>query len=141
MLFKIVMYTTKNLKNKAILNLKQYCMPCYVALSNISHLMHTKMYMHYSLIRRLASYKVCMFVHYCIVRVIIVIVIVIFRQGVHSVLYGIVVNFMGIKILQILLSFLSMVFYEAVYTWCLRYNICSAWLLDSYKKINLLLFF
>ena len=92
-------------------------MLCYVALSNISHLMHTKMYMHYSLIRRLASYKVCMFVYYCIVRVVIVIVIVISRQGVHSVvLYGIVVNFMGINFLQILLSFLSMVFYEVVYT-------------------------
>ena len=28
-------YTTKNLKNKAIFVLKQYCMHCYVTLSNI----------------------------------------------------------------------------------------------------------
>ena len=26
--------------------------------------------------------------------------------------------------------FLSMVIYEALYTWCLRYNICSTWFLD-----------
>ena len=29
--------------------------------------MHTKIYIHYSLLRRLASYKVAMFVFYCIV--------------------------------------------------------------------------
>ena len=28
-------YTTKELKNKAILNLNQYCMCCYVVLSNV----------------------------------------------------------------------------------------------------------
>ena len=33
-LFKRVSYTTKKLKNKAIFNLKQYCMQCYVTLSN-----------------------------------------------------------------------------------------------------------
>ena len=33
MLFKS--YITKNLKNKAFFNLKQYCMRCYVILSNI----------------------------------------------------------------------------------------------------------
>ena len=27
-------------------------------------------------------------------------------------------------------GFLSMIIYEVLYTWCLRYNICSAWLLD-----------
>ena len=27
--------TTKKLKNKAVLNLKQYCMRCYVTLSNV----------------------------------------------------------------------------------------------------------
>ena len=27
-------FTTKKLKNKVVLNLKQYCMPCYVTLSN-----------------------------------------------------------------------------------------------------------
>ena len=35
MLCKTVIYTTKNLKNKAIFNLKQYCVCCYVALSNV----------------------------------------------------------------------------------------------------------
>ena len=34
-LFKRVSYTTKKLKNKAIFNLKQYCMHCYVTLSNV----------------------------------------------------------------------------------------------------------
>ena len=28
-------YTTKNLKNKAVLSSKQYCMRCYVTLSNV----------------------------------------------------------------------------------------------------------
>ena len=35
-------YTTKNLKNKAIFNLKQYCMCCYVTLSNVFQLMRFK---------------------------------------------------------------------------------------------------
>ena len=30
-----ISYTTKNLKNKAIFNLKQYCMRCYMTLSNV----------------------------------------------------------------------------------------------------------
>ena len=33
MLFKTVSYTTKNLKNKVVFNLKRYCMRCYVTLS------------------------------------------------------------------------------------------------------------
>ena len=32
-----VSYTTKKLKNKAILILKQYCICCYVTLSNVSN--------------------------------------------------------------------------------------------------------
>ena len=55
-------YTTKKLKNKAILNLKQYCMRCYVALSYVFYLMHVKAYIQYlkgRLLRRLTSYKVC----------------------------------------------------------------------------------
>ena len=40
------------------------------------------------------------------------------------------VNFVGINFLQIALSFLTMIIYEVLYTWCLRYNICSAWFLD-----------
>ena len=35
MLFKTVVRTTKKLKNRAVLNLKQYCMHCYVTLSNV----------------------------------------------------------------------------------------------------------
>ena len=35
MLFKIRSYTTKKLKNKAVLILKQYCMHCYVTFSNV----------------------------------------------------------------------------------------------------------
>ena len=35
MLFKTVVAITKKLKNKAVLNLKQYCMRCYVTLSNV----------------------------------------------------------------------------------------------------------
>ena len=53
MLFKTVIYTTKNLKNKAIFNLKQYYMSCYVTVSNVFYLMHIKMYIHYSLIGKL----------------------------------------------------------------------------------------
>ena len=30
-----VIYTTKELKNKVVLNLNQYCMHCYVVLSNV----------------------------------------------------------------------------------------------------------
>ena len=46
-----------NLKNKAI---KQYCMHCYVTLSNIFLLMHVKMFIYYSLLRRLANYMICL---------------------------------------------------------------------------------
>ena len=28
------------------------------------------------------------------------------------------------------ISFLSMIIYEVLYTWCLRRNVCSAWFLD-----------
>ena len=35
MLLKTVSYTTEKLKNKAILDLKQYCMHCYLALSYV----------------------------------------------------------------------------------------------------------
>ena len=31
----------------------------------------------------------------------------------------------------ILLSYLYMIIYEVLYTWCLRYNICSTWFLDT----------
>ena len=38
MLLKTIIPTTKELKNKAILNLKQYCMHCCMALRNIFYL-------------------------------------------------------------------------------------------------------
>ena len=53
-------YTTKNIKNKAILNIKQYCMHCYVTLNNIIELMHMETCIHYSTKNLLASYKVCL---------------------------------------------------------------------------------
>ena len=43
MLFKTVIATSKNLKNKAIFNLKKYCMHCYVTLSNVFQLLRLKM--------------------------------------------------------------------------------------------------
>ena len=54
-------YTTKKLTNKAILNLKQYCMHCYVALSDIRNLINAYEDMfqpNRKMLRRLASYKV-----------------------------------------------------------------------------------
>ena len=39
MLFKTVSYASKILKNKAVFNLKRYCMHCYVTLSNVFQLM------------------------------------------------------------------------------------------------------
>ena len=47
------------------------------------------------------------------------------------VFYGIVVNFVGIKLLWIMSSFLYMIIYEGVYTWCLRNSIWSTWFLDK----------
>ena len=41
----------------------------YVTLSNVFYLLRIKMCIYYSLIRRLASRKVCMFVFYCVVTV------------------------------------------------------------------------
>ena len=44
-----VSYTTKKIKNKAVLNLKQYtyCLRCYVAFSNIYQFICMKMFIHY----------------------------------------------------------------------------------------------
>ena len=39
---------------------KKYRMRCYVTLRNIFLLVHTKMFIYYSLIKRLANYKVCL---------------------------------------------------------------------------------
>ena len=32
---QVISYTTKKLNNKPVLNLKQYCMCCYLTLSNV----------------------------------------------------------------------------------------------------------
>ena len=72
-----------------------------------------------SLIRslRLASFKVCLCVIVLLVTICTVGYVCLFRR--HQTF----VNF---------ISFLSMIIYEVVYilSWCLRYTICSAWLLD-----------
>ena len=38
-------------------------MCCYVACSNVFEVVHMKMYIHYSVLRRLASYNVCLFLN------------------------------------------------------------------------------
>ena len=35
------------LKNKAVISLKQYCMRCYVTLSNVFQIMHMRLYIQY----------------------------------------------------------------------------------------------
>ena len=40
-------------------------------------------------------------------------------------------SFCGDQIFVDFISFLSMIVYEVLYTWCLRYNICSTWFLDE----------
>ena len=51
---------------------------------------------------------------------------------------GYICLFRGDQIFMDFVSFLSMIIYEVLYTWSLRYNICGAWFLDTYKNINLL---
>ena len=64
-----------------------------------------------------------MFVFYCVVRV-------------CTVGYG--YSFHGDEIFVDFVMFLSMMIYEVLYTWCLRYNVCNTWFLDiRYKNINL----
>ena len=56
-----------------------------------------------------------MFVFYCVVMV-------------CTVRYIMLVHFVGFKFCGF--WFLSMIIYEVLYPWCLRYNICSTWFLD-----------
>ena len=63
-----------------------------------------------------------MFVFYCVVMV-------------CTVRYIILVHFVGIKFCGF--WFLSMIIYEVLYPWCLRYNICSTCMAFRYKNINL----
>ena len=83
--------------------------------------MHTSICIHYSLIGRLASYKV----YLCFIVLSVTVCTV-----------GYICVFRGDQIVVDFVSFLSMIIYEVLYTWCLRYNICSAWFL-RYKNINL----
>ena len=60
---------------------------------------------------------------YCVVRYCLCFIVFV-------VFYTIVINFVGIKFSWISLGVLYMIIYEVLYTWCLRYNIWSAWFLD-----------
>ena len=66
----------------------------------------------------LASYKVCL----CFIVLSVTVCTV-----------GYVCLFCGDQIFVYFVSFLSMIIYEVLYTWWLRYNICSAWFLDISK--------
>ena len=55
-------------------------------------------------------------------------VFIVLSVTVHTV--GYFCLFRGDQIFMDFVRFLSMIIYEALYTWCLRYNICSAWFLD-----------
>ena len=79
--------------------------------------MHTRMCIYYSLIRRLASYKVC----FCFTVLAVTVCTV-----------GYVCSFRRDQIFVDFVSFLSMTIYEVLCTllWCLGYNVCSAWFLD-----------
>ena len=76
--------------------------------------MHIKMFIYYSLIKRLACYKLCL----CFIVLLVTVCTV-----------GYVCSFCGDQIFMDFVSFLSMIIYKILYTWCLRYNICSAWFL------------
>ena len=93
-------------------------MHCYVTLSYVLWLMHTKMFIRGSLIRRAANYKVSL----CFIVLLVTVYTV-----------GYVCSFLNDKIFMNFVSFkfLSMIIYEVLYTllWCLRHTICSAWFL------------
>ena len=91
-------------------------MHCYVTLSNVFKLLHKKMHIHYSVIRRLASYKICL----CFIVLSVTVCTVGYVCLFHS--------------------FLTTIIYEVLYMYIimmLKYNICSAWFLDIRKNINL----
>ena len=73
------------------------------------------MWLHYPLLRSLDTYKV----HLCFI---------VLSVTVGTV--GYICLFHGDQIFVDFVSFLSMIIYEVLHTWCLRYNICSAWFLD-----------
>ena len=77
----------------------------YVALSNIFHMKMCINYSNRKLLRRLVNYE-------------------------ELILHCKVVNFVLIIFLWISLDFLSMITYEVLYVWILRYTVCSAWFID-----------
>ena len=77
--------------------------------------MRIKMWLHYPLLQSLGSYKV----HLCFIVLSVTVCTV-----------GYICLFCGDQIFVDFVSFLSMIIYEILYTWCLRYNICSAGFLD-----------
>ena len=85
-------------------------MHCYICdpYSNVFYLMYMKMSMHYSLLQRLISYKVCL----CFIVLRDMVCVLLY----YILLYVIVINFVGITSLWILLNILCMIIYEALYT-------------------------
>ena len=77
--------------------------------------MHIMMWLHYPLWWSLDSYKV----HLCFVVLSVTVCTV-----------GYICIFRGDQIFVDFVSFLSMILYKVLYTWCLSYNICSARFLD-----------
>ena len=77
--------------------------------------MRIKMWLYYPLLQSLDSYKVCLYFIVLLVTVCTV---------------GYICFFHGDQTFVDFVSLLSMIIYEVLYTWCLRYNICSAWFLD-----------
>ena len=90
----------------------------YVTLSNIFQLMRIKMWLHYPLIWSLDTYKVCIVLSITVCTL------------------GYVCLFCGNQIVVYFVSFLFMIIYEILYTWCLRYNILQH-LVFRYKNIDL----
>ena len=81
-----------------------------MTLSNVLQLMHLKMCIHYltmKLLRKLASYKVCL----CFLLLVY-----------EFILYDKVVNFCGDQIFMDFIRSLIHDNYEALCTWCLRYS-------------------
>ena len=77
--------------------------------------MRIKMWLHYPLLQNLDSYKVRLCFIVLSVTVCTVVYICLFR---------------GDQVFMDFSSFLPMIIYEVLHTWCLRHNICSAWFLD-----------
>ena len=81
--------------------------------------MYMKIWSQYPLLPSLDSYKVCLCFIVLSVTVCTVLTV------------GYVCSFCEDQIsCSYFVSFLSMIIYEVLYTWCIRHNICSPWFLD-----------